>query len=120
MAIMKFINKYRKQLLIANINRKDLPDFDKSKMKRKHLIFSGRVQGVGFRVEALGISNRLGLTGYVKNKNDGDVEIQFQGPKDKINYAIDYLSSIRRAPIDNVESRDLKVVEDEKEFKIVY
>ncbi|NLC54530.1 MAG: acylphosphatase [Erysipelothrix sp.] len=120
MAIKKFINKYRKQLLIANINRKDFPDFKKSDKVRKRLHFSGRVQGVGFRVEALGVANRLGLTGYVKNKANGDVEIEVQGPIDKIQYLINYLSSIRRAPIKNLDSVDIEIIEKESEFKITY
>ena len=46
---------------------------------RKHIIFSGRVQGVGFRYTACYLARPLGLTGWVKNLWDGDVEMEVQG-----------------------------------------
>ena len=42
----------------------------REKTIRKHLIFSGRVQGVGFRYRAMNIAQMLGLTGWVKNRWD--------------------------------------------------
>ena len=44
-------------------------------MVRKHILFSGRVQGVGFRFTACSLARPLGLTGWVKNCYDGDVEM---------------------------------------------
>ena len=46
---------------------------------RKHIIFSGRVQGVGFRYTACYLARPLGLTGWVKNLTDGRVEAELQG-----------------------------------------
>ena len=49
----------------------------------KHIIFSGRVQGVGFRFTAQRIALRYELAGYVKNLSDGSVEMLVQGrPED--------------------------------------
>lgn len=52
-------------------------------MKRLHLYFSGRVQGVGFRfyVERAAL-HRPGLTGFVRNLADGRVEVvaEAEGP----------------------------------------
>ena len=45
----------------------------------KHIVFSGRVQGVGFRFTALNIANRYHLTGYVRNTPKGAVEMMAQG-----------------------------------------
>ena len=50
----------------------------------KHIVFSGRVQGVGFRFTALNIANRYGLKGYVRNLPDGDVEMLAQGTAEMI------------------------------------
>ena len=36
------------------------------KVRRKHIIFSGRVQGVGFRYTACYLARPLGLTGWVQ------------------------------------------------------
>ena len=46
---------------------------------RKHISFSGRVQGVGFRYRSYYIAQSLGLTGWVKNLWDGRVEMEVQG-----------------------------------------
>ncbi|MDD4954125.1 MAG: acylphosphatase [Candidatus Omnitrophica bacterium] len=43
--------------------------------KRLHVIYSGTVQGVGFRFTTENIARELGLAGWVKNLNDGRVEI---------------------------------------------
>lgn len=48
-------------------------------MTRLRLRVSGRVQGVGFRWFALFEAQRLGLTGWVRNLPDGDVEAEAQG-----------------------------------------
>jgi len=45
----------------------------------KHIIFSGRVQGVGFRFTAQRIAERYGLTGFVRNLPNGTVEMFAQG-----------------------------------------
>lgn len=44
-------------------------------MVRRHIYFSGRVQGVGFRFQASWAAKRLDLTGWVRNLDDGRVEI---------------------------------------------
>ena len=46
---------------------------------RKHIIFYGRVQGVGFRYYSVYKSRQLGLTGWVRNLYDGTVEMEVQG-----------------------------------------
>jgi acylphosphatase len=51
----------------------------------KHFVFSGSVQGVGFRFTALNIANRYKLTGYVRNMPRGDVEMVAQGEEETIN-----------------------------------
>ncbi len=50
----------------------------------KHIIFTGRVQGIGFRFTALDIANRYRLTGLVRNLPEGTVEMITQGPSDDI------------------------------------
>ncbi|MHC4062527.1 MAG: acylphosphatase [Planctomycetota bacterium] len=50
----------------------------------KHIIFIGRVQGVGFRFTAHRVASRYQLTGWVRNLPDGTVEMVAQGPPDSI------------------------------------
>lgn len=47
---------------------------------RLHLRFIGTVQGVGFRWTNQGIANQLSLAGWVRNNDDGSVEMEIQGP----------------------------------------
>ena len=53
-------------------------------MRGAHVVISGRVQGVGFRlwVEAEAVSR--GLAGWVRNRRDGSVEAVFFGEEDAV------------------------------------
>lgn len=53
-------------------------------MVAKHVIFSGHVQGVGFRFTAHRIAGRHKLTGFVRNLSDGTVEMLAQGASEDI------------------------------------
>ncbi len=48
-------------------------------MRRRTSVFSGQVQGVGFRYAALNIASRYAVTGYVRNTPDGQVELVMEG-----------------------------------------
>ena len=48
-------------------------------MERRTILFSGRVQGVGFRMTAVQFAEELPLTGTVRNTEDRDVELVVQG-----------------------------------------
>jgi acylphosphatase len=46
---------------------------------RRRALFSGQVQGVGFRYTAHSIARRHGVSGYVRNLPDGSVELVMEG-----------------------------------------
>lgn len=48
-------------------------------LKQVHVVVRGRVQGVFFRASTQREARRLGLTGWVKNRPDGAVEMLAEG-----------------------------------------
>ena len=50
-------------------------------MTQIHVLYSGTVQGVGFRYNVQRLARSLSLTGWVKNLPDGNVEMTAQGEK---------------------------------------
>jgi acylphosphatase len=64
-------------------------------MHRKTYIFSGRVQGIGFRYTAQNIAQQYNVKGYVKNLSDGRVELVLEGPEDEMDHIVDsFIGSI--------------------------
>ena len=83
---------------------------------RKHIVFSGRVQGVGFRYTACYLARSLGLTGWVKNLWDGDVEMEVQGDPAAIGRLIQGLESGHFIRIEHMEVEEIPVIR-ESEFR---
>lgn len=83
---------------------------------RKHFIFSGRVQGVGFRYRSMHIAQMLGLTGWVKNNWDGDVEMEVQGRREDIEKLVSLLHEQRFIWIERIESKEIPVIQESSFF----
>jgi acylphosphatase len=50
----------------------------------KRLVIHGRVQGVGFRYGLQREAERLGVSGWVRNRPDGTVEAAAHGPPEAV------------------------------------
>ena len=111
----KFI-KIRDNYVINQVQRAKLPEFEATELHRYQVIFSGRVQKVGFRKEVCELAKRLELTGYCKNLENGDVLAELQGPEDKINFLISFMESLKRIKISNKIIEETEVNRAEKEF----
>jgi acylphosphatase len=64
-------------------------------MRAKRLVIAGRVQGVGYRDWMLREAQRLGLSGWVRNRPDGTVEALVYGEVDAVE---ELLRACRRGP----------------------
>lgn len=71
--------------------------------KRMHAVFSGSVQGVGFRYTVCHIAASFDVVGFVRNLWDGDVELVAEGTE---NMLIDFLRSIRGSQLRRYIVRD--------------
>ena len=73
----------------------------------KHILFAGRVQGVGFRFTTHSIARRYDVSGYVRNRPDGTVEMFVQGPAQEVDACLadiqdSFAGYIRETQIDSV------------------
>jgi acylphosphatase len=50
--------------------------------RQVRVVYSGDVQGVGFRYTTRGLAHRLNVTGGVENLPDGTVRLVAEGPED--------------------------------------
>lgn len=73
-------------------------------MERLSLRIRGRVQGVFYRAETQTTATRLGLFGWVRNREDGSVELLAEGPRALLEALLDWCrSGPPRARVDAVE-----------------
>jgi len=72
-------------------------------MPTVHIVIKGRVQGVYFRASAKDVADEMGVTGWVKNTEDGDVEIMATGSKEQLEKLVDWCKvGPRRAVVTGV------------------
>ena len=85
---------------------------------RRHIVFHGRVQGVGFRYTAKYLAQSLELTGWVRNEYDGTVTLEVQGRDTLINKMLVGLNHDRFISIDWMDTEDIALEEGEKSFSV--
>lgn len=85
---------------------------------RKHIRFTGRVQGVGFRYRASYAARSLGVTGWVKNREDGSVEMEAQGTQEHINRMLTMLNRDSYIRIERVDTEEMPPLEGETGFHV--
>ena len=85
---------------------------------REHIIFRGRVQGVGFRYQAMYASRTYGATGWVENLPDGSVEMEAQGTPAAIGKVLTHLRSGHWIRIDDMEVEEIPLVNGERGFDV--
>jgi acylphosphatase len=91
----------------------------------RHVVFRGRVQGVGFRAFVEDVAARAGIGGWVRNCRDGTVEAVFAGEAKAVEDAI---AACRKgsyaARVDGVDAReasadDLALRGDREKFAVL-
>jgi acylphosphatase len=82
------------------------------------VVVTGRVQGVWFRESCRNEARALGVGGFVRNRADGAVEAEFEGPPAAIARMVAWSrEGPPRARVDDVQLRDIEPV-DERGFRV--
>ena len=89
----------------------------KEKMIRRHIVFSGQVQGVGFRWRALQAARLYDCTGWCRNRWDGSVEMEIQGDEESIDRVIQSIEAGRYVWIRNMDVTPMTVDPEERCFE---
>lgn len=79
---------------------------------RRHYIFRGWVQGVGFRYRAYHAAARYGVTGFVRNLSDGSVEMEAEGSEEDIDRMLRDISASRYISIADMDVRSIPLQSD--------
>lgn len=88
-------------------------------MVRKSLIVKGKIQGVGFRFFNKMNCSTLGLTGFAKNLDNGDVLVEVQGDLEKISKLINILYKGNGfCKVSSIEETDMELITNEKKFNM--
>ena len=88
---------------------------------RLHVYVYGRVQGVFFRANTQITASGLGLTGWVKNLDDGGVEITAEGEKEKLMQLLEWChNGPDSAKVDSVKKEWEKYKGDFNRFEVRY
>lgn len=75
---------------------------------RKHIWVTGKVQGVGFRAYTEYVASNLGVTGWVRNVNDDQVEIVAEGEADILQQ---FVAAVQQGPIRSIVKK--MIINDE-------
>lgn len=97
---------------VLTVGMEKSKEMDMKYIIRKHIVFYGRVQGVGFRYYSVYKARALGLTGWVRNLYDGSVEMEVQGEELLIDELIMFLGKQRFVLIENMDIKTLETVEE--------
>ena len=90
-------------------------------MIAKQVIFEGRVQGVGFRYTVKDLSRGFDVCGWVKNLDDGTVELQVMGEPAEVESFIKEIAEESNVAhhIKNLTSRKIPLLDNCTGFKII-
>ena len=80
---------------------------------RVRVVVTGRVQGVWFRDSCRTEARSLGVSGWVRNRGDGAVEAEFEGPEAAVDRMVEWCrSGPPRARVDAVARESIDLVGD--------
>ena len=88
--------------------------------KRLHAVFHGQVQGIGFRFTAESLAGQLGISGWVKNLNSGDVEIVAEAGEKSLKEFLSRINDRFSGTISDTSVSWLPATDEFRAFEIRY
>lgn len=84
-------------------------------MKRFLMLFTGRVQGVGFRYQCQSLAMQYQLTGYAQNLENGNVQVEIQGAEENTDKFLQgLLKGNRFIRVDDYSIREINMINEKK------
>ena len=91
-----------------------------SEQKRIHVVVKGIVQGVFYRSSAQEKAQALNITGWVRNLQNGDVEMEAQGTQEQLDSLLLWAQSgPSPARVDSVSCNPCDAKHDEQDFLVL-
>lgn len=88
-------------------------------IERRRVAFTGRVQGVGFRVTCRSIARGFAVTGWVRNEPDGSVAMEAQGEADEVDRFLEAIRTSGTGRVEGIASEPIATAASEDGFRIV-
>jgi len=85
-----------------------------------HVFYSGRVQGVGLRYTALDVAREMGIGGWVKNLDDGRVEVLAQADEQVLKDFLERISRHFSRYIQHADAEWLNPAGELKDFDVKF
>ena len=82
---------------------------------RSHIMISGKVQGVFFRMETKQVADSFNVSGWVKNNRNGSVEAVFEGEKEAVDSVVKWCKT--GPPFSSVSRVDITEEDYKGEFR---
>ncbi|MBR6872822.1 MAG: acylphosphatase [Ruminococcus sp.] len=79
---------------------------------RKHIVFRGNVQGVGFRYRMYYAARSNGVSGWVENMYDGSVEAELEGTELAIDMTVSQVANGRFVEISDMQVKSVPIHND--------
>ena len=99
---------------------KKMNSTDKSELVRRHIIYTGHVQGVFFRATTADLSRGFSVAGYVRNLPDGTVELVAEGSTQQVDAFLGSIARHFEGHITRVQSTEQPARGGESGFEIRY
>ena len=92
-----------------------------AELKRISMVVTGRVQGVGYPYYTRETAQQYGITGWVRNCFNGDVELEAQGQDELLRQ---FIKELKKGPpmgyVTDIHSRNIDIIDLESSFTVRY